>query len=119
MQKFPVLFLMFLLCGCVDMGRVGLHPDVKTASIEGRKAAVEDCLLYEARKQNFVVEEDSPLSNDTDRFNLEDSSNTLVGWIEVSSSGKHTTDVDVFYAPNAPEVKKAVTTILSHCKASF
>ncbi|WP_229518692.1 hypothetical protein [Pantoea agglomerans] len=49
MKKIIIALSISLLGGCVDMGRVGLHPTTKTAYFDGHPFQVESCLNVAAQ----------------------------------------------------------------------
>nr|WP_032741623.1 hypothetical protein [Klebsiella variicola] len=109
----------FLMCGCVDLGRVGMHPEVEASYFEGHKYAVETCLYSASLKQHFTMVTDDPLPGGIDRFNIQDKNNEDVAWLDVSRSGNKQTSVNFYYAPHAPDVHNAIMSMINECKNSI
>lgn len=116
MKKLIVSSCIFALCGCVDTGRVGMHPEMETAYIDGHPAKVEKCLSGAALAQRYTLVKDDPLPDGSKRFNLEDTNSEVVAWVESSAFNDQQTMVQFYYAPNAPEVQSAISTMISQCK---
>lgn len=55
MKKIIIALSISLLGGCVDMGRVGLHPTTKTAYFNGHPFQVESCLSVAAQDQRLYL----------------------------------------------------------------
>lgn len=116
MNKTAISIIAVMLCGCVDPGRVGIHPELKTAYFAGQKPAVENCLYSAALSQKLSLMKDDPLPGGTQRYNLQDANYEDVAWVDVSSFGKKQTSVDFYYAPHAPDVQRAILSMISSCQ---
>ncbi|QPG28476.1 hypothetical protein IV493_06560 [Pantoea sp. SM3640] len=119
MKRFITAVSIMILCGCVDVGRVGLHPDIKTAYYKGHVYQIESCLISTAMAQNLTLEEDAPLSGGTKRFNLVQSGNTVIAWIEIYRSDIHQTSTVFYYDSHAPDINTAVSAMMNTCKTRF
>lgn len=108
-----------VVCGCVDLGRVGIHPKVKVEYFEGHKSAVENCLYSASLKQHFTMVTDSPLAGKIDRFNLQDKNNEDVAWLDVSRSGQKQTSINFYYSPHDQVIHNSIVSIVNSCKNSL
>ena len=116
MNKTIISVMAVMLCGCVDLGRVGIHPELKTVYFDGQKQIVENCLYSAALSQTLSLTKDDPLPGGTDRYDLQDANYENVAWVDVSPFGKKQTSVDFYYAPNAPDVHKSILSMISTCQ---
>ncbi|HBM3061562.1 TPA: hypothetical protein LVL72_004882 [Klebsiella oxytoca] len=117
MKIIPIGMVVFILCSCVDLGRVGIHPELKTTYIDENKNTVEACFYSAALQQHLSLSLDSPLPQGTDRYRLKDKNSQIVAWIEMGTFGHQQTSVDFYYAPHAPDIHKAVTAMIGQCKS--
>ncbi|EPZ6101364.1 hypothetical protein ACX6VJ_001448 [Klebsiella variicola] len=115
MRKLPLVLIILTLSGCVDLGRVGMHPDLKTAYFNGHQNAVENCLYDAALNQKLSLMKDDPLPGGTKRYNLQDANYEDVAWVEVSKSGDQTS-VDFYYAP---DVRSSIFAMIDQCQKSL
>lgn len=90
MKKIIIALSISLMGGCVDTGRVGLHPTTKTAYFDGHPFQVESCLSVAAQDQRLYLEQDEPLPDGTKRYNLEQDNET-VAWVEIAKFSPHQT----------------------------
>ncbi|KMK02239.1 hypothetical protein ABW07_23520 [Pluralibacter gergoviae] len=118
-KKVVLSAMIFALGGCADLGRVGMHPDVRTASFSAPKSDIENCLYSSVSRVHLSISRDAPLADGTDRFNLLDRSDEKVAWVELSSVSRKSTAMSVYYAPHSAEIKKAVDAVITRCRAEF
>ncbi|KAB8306255.1 hypothetical protein EH228_18390 [Erwinia endophytica] len=118
MKKLPLALFITTLCGCVDLGRVGLHPDTKTVYFDGHPYQIANCLDTAALRQHLSLMPDDPLPGGTKRYKLQDKNDQDVAWIDVAAFNDQQTNVDFFYAPHAPDVSAAIVAMISQCKNS-
>lgn len=104
-----------LLSGCVDKGRVGLHPETRTAWFDGHPYQVESCLTEMAQNQRAYLEQDDPLTDGTKQYNLE-KDNETVAWIEIAKFSHHQTSATFYYDPKAPDISALVSGMITNCK---
>jgi len=119
MKKAIIALSIALLSGCVNIGRVGLHPDTKTAYFKGRSYQVESCLVSAALAQNLMLEQDDPLPDGTKRFNLEQPDDTVIAWVEIARFNHHQTSATFYYDAHAPDITAAVSAMITACKTRF
>ena len=50
-----------------------------------------------------------------DKYNLMNTENTTVAWVEISNFNGRQTSVEFYYAPHAPDIHRSVTTIAERC----
>lgn len=115
MNRLIIALGVSLLSGCVDMGRVGLHPETKTAWFDGHPYQVESCLNEMAQNQRAYLEQDDPLPDGTKRYNLE-KNNETVAWIEIARFSHHQTSATFYYDPKAPDISALVSAMIADCK---
>lgn len=115
MNRLIIALSISLLSGCVDMGRVGLHPETKTAWFDGHPYQVESCLTEMAQNQRAYLEQDDPLPDGTKRYNLE-KNNETVAWIEIARFSHHQTSATFYYDPKAPDISALVSAMMTSCK---
>ncbi|MCX3309265.1 hypothetical protein ORN12_09675 [Pantoea vagans] len=115
MNRLIIALRVSLLSGCVDMGRVGLHPETKTAWFDGHPYQVESCLNEMAQNQRAYLEQDDPLPDGTKRYNLE-KNNETVAWIEIVRFSHHQTSATFYYDPKAPDISALVSAMITNCK---
>lgn len=108
--------MIFLLSGCIDLGRVGIHPELKTIYFKSHTNAVANCLYSAALKQELLLIKDDPLPGNTSRFNLQDEHYDNVAYVDISPSGENQSSVDFFYAPHAPDVHNAIVSMIAQCE---
>ncbi|CAI2793948.1 Uncharacterised protein [Serratia grimesii] len=118
MSKLPIILMVCVLSGCVDLGRIGMHPDFKTAQFDGNQYQVSDCFYSAALNQHLSLMRDSPLPDGTKKYNLEDANYEAVAWVEIFEFNDKT-GVNFFYAPNAPDVSSAISAMISQCQKSL
>lgn len=116
MNKLTIIIMALVLSGCVDLGRIGIHPELKTTYFNGHKKAVENCLYSAALVQRLSLMTDAPLPGGTDRYDVQDANYEDVAWVDISPFGNNQTSVSFYYAPNAPDVHKAVLSMISQCE---
>lgn len=114
-----IIIVICMLSGCVDLGRVGLHPEGKSEYFVGERSEVENCIESSATRLNLSIMLDDTLPGGTKRYNLRDTNDELIAWIEISDFNSGQTDVDFFYAPHAPDVKNAISRMIQQCKHSL
>ncbi|WP_449758260.1 hypothetical protein [Erwinia persicina] len=119
MKKIAMVLTALALCGCVDMGRVGMHPKVKTAYLNAHRHVGTDCLYQVAYRQHLSMEKDDPLPGGTERYNLLDKNYETVAWLDASPFGKKQTSVDFYYGPDEPEIERSIEAMISQCKNPF
>lgn len=115
MKKIIIALSLSLLGGCVDMGRVGLHPDTKTAYFNGHPYQVESCLTEAAQDRRLYLEQDDPLPNGGKRFNLWQDNET-VAWVEIAKFSHHQTAATFYYNPKDSDISTAVLAMIAQCK---
>jgi len=115
MKKTIITLCLVLLVGCVDMGRVGMHPEMKTAYFDGRPYQAEACLTAAALDQRLYLEKDDPLPNDTKRFNLVQDNET-VAWVEITAFGHRQTSATFYYNRTASDIRASVSAMIAECK---
>jgi hypothetical protein len=91
MNKTIISIMAVMLCGCVDLGRVGLHPELKTAYFDGQKHIVESCLYSAALSQKLSLMKDDSLPGGTERYDLQDANYENVAWVDITPSGEKQT----------------------------
>lgn len=116
MNKLIMIMIVLITSGCVDLGRIGIHPELKTVYFNGHKNALEDCLYSAALTHHLSMLTDDPLPGGTDRYNLQDADYEDVAWVDISPFGNNQTSVSFYYAPNAPDVNKAILFMISQCE---
>jgi len=119
MKKAQIIFMVFASCGCVDLGRIGMHPELKTAYFDGNQHKVATCLYSAAISQHLFFMEDDPFPDGSQRYNLQDANYVDVAWVNFSTFNSKQTSVDFFYAPHAPDVTSAINAMISECKNSL
>lgn len=117
MNRLIIALSVSLLSGCVDTGRVGLHPETKTAWFDGHPYQVESCLTEVAQNKQSYLEQDDPLPNGTKRYNLE-KDNETVAWIEIAKFSHHQTSATFYYDPKAPDISALVSAMIAACKTT-
>lgn len=115
MKKLFAVMFIFLLCGCVDLGRVGANPDLKVAYMKGNPHRVAECLYSGAFSQHLRMERDGHLSDGSGRYNLLDSRNEKIADIDISRSSHDETSVYFFQGRDA-DIRAAVTEMTERCK---
>jgi len=115
-NKIFLSILAFALCGCVDLGLVGIHPELKTVYFDGNKHDVESCFQYAVFKQKMSLTVDDPLPGGTERYNLKDTNYNDVAWIDITDSGKFQTAVNFYYAPHSPDIHQVISGMISLCQ---
>ena len=116
MKKLAVMFVL-LLVGCVDLGRVGTHPDMKQVYLKGYPHNVADCLFAAAQSQHLRLERDGRLTQGIEKYNLTDRNYDNVAWIEIAAAGRQQSSVTFYYAKE-PDVSAAVSAMAARCKDS-
>jgi hypothetical protein len=116
MNKLLILFPALCLSGCVDLGKVGTHPEVASFYINHPKSQVADCLMYASSREHLSLEFDDTLPDGSERYNLQDSDYTDVAWVEVSKFSGKQTSVEFYYAPHEPGLHKSILSIVDQCK---
>lgn len=106
----------FVLTGCIDLGRVGMLPELKTAYFEGNPYTVTDCMNSAALEQHLSLNRDESSSDGTKRYNLQDANYEDVAWLEFNKFSHKQTSVLFYYAHHSPDVAKAITAMISQCK---
>jgi len=113
-KKLAVVFV-FLLTGCVDSGRIGLHPELQQLYLEGSPNEVAECLFSAAISQQFHLERDGGLSEGMAKYNLTDSHDEEVAWIEIAAADHKQSSVTIYHAKEA-EVRSAISAMVARCK---
>ncbi|EPY7113996.1 hypothetical protein ACXEHT_004881 [Klebsiella variicola] len=116
MKKMVISIMRLVLSGCMDLGRIGSYPELKTTYFNGHKNALENCLYSAALAQHLSMMTDAPLPGGTDRYILQNAEYEDVAWVDISPFGNNQTSVSFYYAPNAPDVHKAILSMISQCK---
>lgn len=116
MKKMVINIMGLVLSGCMDLGRIGIHPELKTTYFNGHKNAFENCLYSAALAQHLSMMTDAPIPGGIDRYILKDANYEDVAWVEISLLGNNQTSVSFYYAPNAPDVHKAILYMISQCE---
>lgn len=116
MKKIIIGIVFIMLCGCVDLGRIGIHPELRTINMKGDKYAVENCLHSAGLLQNLSLIKGIPFPGGTERYDLQDSNYESVAWVDVSSHGEKQSSVNFYYLPGAPDAHKAVVSMISQCR---
>lgn len=117
MKKIIIALSISLLGGCADMGRVGLHPETKSAYFNGHPFQVESCLNVAAQDQRLYLKQGEPLPDGTKRYNLEQDNET-VAWVEIAKFSHHQTSAIFYYDPKASDISTAVSAMIARCKTS-
>lgn len=116
MNKLLTLFPVLCLSGCVDLGKIGTHPEVASFYINHTKSQVADCLIYASSREHLSLEFDDTLPDGSEKYNLQDSEFTDVAWVEVSKFSGKQTSVYFYYAPHDPALHKSILSIVDQCK---
>lgn len=116
MYKLGFLLIIIAISGCIDLGRVGTHPTLKTAYFDGKPQDVSDCLFLAAQKQRLTLLEDETGAGGLQRYNLKDGNDEDVAWIDLSSGGRRKTSANFYYAPHASEITAAINSMISQCR---
>ncbi|WP_307570196.1 hypothetical protein [Pantoea anthophila] len=117
MKKSIIALSLILLSGCVDTGRVGLHPQVKTAYFDGHPWQLESCLSEAAQNQQLYLSQDEPLPGGTKRFNLEQDGET-VAWVEIARFSRNQTSATFYADPKASDIQAAISDMVTACRTS-
>ncbi|ROP59406.1 hypothetical protein EDF81_2208 [Enterobacter sp. BIGb0383] len=104
-----------LLSGCVNLGKVGMHPQLKTSSFSASMDRTYRCLDSEAIRQALRLTEDDRLPGGGRRYNLLDQHNAVVAWLDMNSSGKQTS-IDLFYGRSEPQTERQLLTMVKQCQ---
>lgn len=116
MNKCLILFPALCLSGCVDLGKIGTHPEVASFYVDHPKSQVADCLIYASFREHLSLEFDDTLPDGSEKYNLQNSDSTDVAWVEVSKFSGKQTSIEFYYAPHDPEVQKSILSIVEQCK---
>ncbi len=116
MHKFPLIFIIFALSGCIDFDQIKTHSKLTTAYINGTQQEVTNCLYSTALKQHLSLIRDEPYSDGSERYNLQDDNYKNVAWVDLSKFGKKQTSV---YFYHIPEVTDAISYMVSKCNKSL
>lgn len=116
MNKLLILFPALFLSGCVDLGKIGTHPEVASFYINHSKSQVADCLIYASFREHLSLEFDYTLPDGSERYNLQDSDSNDVAWVEVGKFSRKQTSVEFYYAPHEPGLHKSILSIVEQCK---
>ncbi|CAI1126347.1 hypothetical protein [Serratia ficaria] len=103
-----------LLAGCVDLGKVGMNPDMKQASFYGNSEDAYRCLNDKLTRNNLMLEEDEALSSGGRRFNLSQR-DVVVAWLDLTQSG-HETSADFFYEKGNDKLSAALSAAITRCQ---
>lgn len=115
LNRWIVIALLGLLAGCVDMGRVGTHPQLTQAYFSANRDRTGQCLDAEAILNQLRLEEDGPLAGGSRRFNLLGQDDEVVAWLDMSASGKQT-NVDFFYGRDDKKTEQRLITMIKQCQ---
>lgn len=121
-KRWTAIFLLGLLAGCVDLGKVGLHPQLKQFWLSANMDRTYRCLDDEAMLNGLRLKEDDPLPGGSRRFNLEDRDGIVVAWLDMTpfgQSGGKQTSVDLFYGRNNPHTEQQLMTIMTQCEKTL
>ncbi|GME30661.1 hypothetical protein ACJ2_06130 [Pantoea sp. QMID2] len=99
----------------MDMRRVRLHPETKTAWFNGHPYQVESCLTEMAQNQRAYLEQDDPLPVGAKRYNLR-LDNETVAWIEIAKLSHHQTSATFYYDLKAADISALVSAMITNCK---
>ncbi|EQA1624823.1 hypothetical protein V5K00_RS22215 [Enterobacter asburiae] len=116
MNKTFMLFPALFLSGCVNLGKIGTHPDVASFYINHTKSQVADCLIYASSKEHLFLEFDEFLPDGSEKYNLQDKDSTDVAWVEVSRFSGKQSIVEVYYAPHDLKLHESILAIANQCK---
>lgn len=119
MKKLQIFFMIFASSGCVDLGGIGMHPELETAYFDSNQEKVADCLYSAALSQHLSLMKDDPLPDGSQRYNLQDANYEDVAWVDFSTFDSKKTSVNFFYAPHAPDVTSAINAMITQCKNSL
>jgi hypothetical protein len=120
--RWTVIFSLGLLAGCVDLGKVSLHPQLKQFWFSANMDSTYRCLDGEAMINGLRLEEDDPLPGGSRRFNLEDRDSLVVAWLDMTPFGQSThkqTSVDLFYGHNDPQTEQQLMAMMTQCKKTL
>lgn len=118
MKKIILLLMLSITAGCVDTGRVGLHPHLQTAYFNAHPYQVQSCLFSAAINQHLSLERDDPLPGGAQRYNLEQGDGTVIAWIETDKFNHSETSVNFVYDAQAADIRAAVATMIAECKSA-
>lgn len=116
MKKAILVLGLIMLAGCVDTGRVGLHPQLKTAYFNAHPYQVQSCLYAAAISQHLYLDRDDPLPGGAQRFNLQQGDGTVIAWVEIGRFNPSETSVNFYYDTQAADIRAAVTAMIAECK---
>lgn len=116
MKKTVLVVALMMVAGCVDTGRVGLHPQVKTAYFNAHPDQVQSCLYSAAISRHLYLDQDDPLPGGTQRYNLEQGDGTVIAWVEIAKFNHSETSTEFFYDPHAADVSASVAALIDECK---
>ncbi|MGC6387437.1 hypothetical protein ACMV8I_07160 [Ewingella sp. S1.OA.A_B6] len=115
LTRWIVIAAMSLLAGCVDLGHVGSHPQLKEAWFPANVEKTYTCLYSAALVNHLRLEEDESLPGGRRRFNLLNQNDELVAWLDMARSGKQT-DVDFFYGRNDKPIEQRLMAMIKQCR---
>ena len=118
-MRWAVIFSLSLLAGCVDMGKVGLHPQLKEYWFSVNTNTTYRCLDSEATLNSLRLEEVAPLSDGSRRFELYDKADVMVANLDISPFGQPVgkqTSVDLFYGRNDPQSARQLMAMVVQCQ---
>lgn len=115
MKKMSAVLFIFFVAGCVDLGKVGLHPELNVVYINGQPSEVADCLYSAAISQGLYLARDDRLSDGTARYTLQDSQYESVANVELSRFSQDQTSV-YFYRAKEAATGSAIAKMTEQCK---
>jgi hypothetical protein len=118
MKKMIIALSISLLGGCVNMGRVGLHPKTETAYFDGHPYQAEACLTVAAQDRGLELAQDDPLPDGGKRYNLKQDNETAA-WVEIAKFSHHQSSATFYYDPKASDVSASVSAMIAACKTSL
>ena len=113
--RWVAIAFLCLLAGCVDLGNVGLHPQLKEFRFSRSMNQLYRCLDHEAMHNDLRLEEDGSLSTSSRRFNVLDKDGVVVAWLDMRSSDRQT-DVDLFYGRNDRHTEGHLMMMMAQCQ---
>lgn len=119
LMRWTLIFSLSLLAGCVDMGKVGMHPQLKEYWFSANTDTTYRCLDSEATLNGLRLEEGDPFPSGSRRFELYDKADVMVAHLDISPFGQPAdkqTNVDLFYGRNDPQSERQLMTMMARCQ---
>ena len=121
MKKYILTALAIALCGCVDWGQIGIHPELRTQQFTVRRTQVKECLQAELATRHIFMRKIDNLPDRTEKFSLQDRHNITLAWLDISSlpQEKSRTEVNFYYSTTSHDIHLAVAEVIAHCETSM